>query len=84
MGFHTMKIANCRAASIRKSPWIPDHADDVIEIKKRGEEIEVDQTDICYDWKDRRYFRTRHPKGWICEGVVERGDVRKHGHGNSD
>lgn len=71
MAFQNKKIANCRTASIRKAPWIAECIDDVVQTKKRGEQVEVDPSDICYDWTDRVYFRTKNPKGWIHEGVLE-------------
>ena len=67
------KIANCRTASIRRTPWIPMLEEDVVGEKKRGEYIQIDTSEICYDWKDRKFYRTRHPKGWIHEGVIEYG-----------
>ena len=67
------KIANCRTASIRRTPWIPMLEEDVIGEKKRGEYIQIDTSEICYDWGDRKFYRTRHPKGWIHEGVIEYG-----------
>ena len=67
------KIANCRTASIRRTPWIPMLEEDVIGEKKRGEYIQIDTSEICYDWEDRKFYRTRNPKGWIHEGVIEYG-----------
>ena len=67
------KIANCRTASIRKTPWIPIFDQEVVGEKKRGESIMIDPDRTCYDWQDRKFYRTRNPKGWIHEGVIEYG-----------
>lgn len=70
-------VSNCRTASIRKAPWIPHYKfheeADVICEKRRGDEIKIDLDRVCYDWQDRKFYRTVWPKGWIHEGVVDVG-----------
>lgn len=84
MSFRKMKIANCRRASIRKAPWRSYDAHDIIDTKKRGEEVEVNTSEICYSWTDERYFRTRNPRGWIRDGVLDFTEGGRNGYGDSD
>ena len=67
------KIINCLSASIRKTPWISDFKDDVVGEKKNGETIEIDTNRTCYDWVDRKFYKTINPKGWIHDGVIDYG-----------
>ena len=85
MAYKRVKIANCKSASIRRTPWIPLHDKEIVGIRdgpkeqdgltvKAGDSIEIDPDDICYDWKDRKFYRVRNPKGYIYEGVIDMGD----------
>ena len=67
------RIANCRKASIRKFPWVTPFDKEIVGEKKRGDPIEIDTSKICYDWKDRKFYRTMNPEGWIHDGVIEYG-----------
>lgn len=83
MAFVKVKIVNCKKASIRRHPWIPLLTKDVVDIKDGvddntnivsiGSTIEIDPTEVCYDWTDRKFYRVKNPKGWIYEGCVDYG-----------
>ena len=83
MAFTRTKIVNCRRASIRRTPWIPLHSDDIVGIRdgpiensitvKTGDTIEIDSDHICYDWTGRKFYKVRNPKGWIYEGCIDLG-----------
>lgn len=73
MAFTHATIDNCKTASIRKRPWIPIFEEEVVGELKRGSKIEVNLNDICYDWQDRKFYRTKKPDGWIHEGVIKIG-----------
>lgn len=77
-------IVGCRSASIRRTPWIPMHADDIVglrdgpifddnELVKEGSTIEINPEEYCYDWTDRKFYKVRIPDGWIYEGVIDYG-----------
>lgn len=78
------KIANCKSASIRQTPWIPWRDREITGIRygprkdndtvKIGSSIEIDTSEICYDWTGRKFYKTIHPKGWIYEGCIDLGD----------
>ncbi len=83
MAFHKVAIANCRSASIRETPWIPWCDQNVVGIRdgpnandptKKPSIIEVDTDNICYDWTGRKFYKTKHPDGWIYEGCIDLGD----------
>ena len=84
MAIRKVQIVNCKSASIRKTPWIPRHSKDIVDIKKamsspdsivtNGDTIEIDTEDICYDWTGRKFYKVKHPHGWIYEGVINLGD----------
>jgi hypothetical protein len=83
MGYVKAKIANCRRASIRKTPWIPLRREDIVGLKDgpskdeetiiEGSTIEIDTEATCYDWTDRRFYKVKDPEGWIYEGCVSLG-----------
>lgn len=83
MAFTKARIVNCRRASIRKTPWIPLHSEEIsgirdgpVETEKtvlQGDLIEIDTAQICYDWTDRKFYKVRNPDGWIYEGCVDLG-----------
>ena len=83
MAFTQVTIANCRRASIRNTPWIPMRRKEIVGIRdgpiddgntvKHGETIDVDLTDICYDWTGRKFYKVRNPAGWIYEGCIDIG-----------
>lgn len=84
MAYTVARIANCRRASIRKAPWIPLRQDELVGIRDgpikkdntvtKGQTIEIDLDNICYDWTGRKFYKVRHPEGWIYEGCVSIGD----------
>lgn len=67
-----VKIANCKTASIRRAPWIPSLDEDVVGEVRNGETVAVNIDDICYDWKDRKFYKVNQGalEGWIFEGVI--------------
>lgn len=71
MAYIKTKIANCRTASIRKVPWIPAIDEEIVEELPNGSSIDINPDNVAFDWKDRKFYRTKNPKGWIHEGVVE-------------
>lgn len=83
MAWTQARIANCKTASIRRTPWIPLHSEEIVGIRdgpkedqktvRQGQYVEIDLDDICYDWTDRRFYKIRNPEGWIYEGVVDYG-----------
>lgn len=85
MAWRTVHIANCKTASIRKTPWIPLYDKVITGIRdgptnkdntiKMGESIEIDINNTCYDWTGRKFYATKRPKGWIHEGVIDLGDT---------
>lgn len=82
MGYTTVRIVNCKKASIRRTPWITWHNKDMSGVLdgplhtsddfKKGDELDVDFDSFCYDWTGRKFYKVRMPKGWIYEGVIER------------
>lgn len=64
-------IVNCKKASIRKVPWIPLYDKEIIAEKKVGDSIEIDSSKICYDWKNRKFYKVVNSRGWIYEGVID-------------
>ena len=64
-------IVNCKKASIRKTPWIPLHEKEIVAEKKFGDSIEIDPSKICYDWKNRKFYKVVNSRGWIHEGVID-------------
>lgn len=83
MGYIKAKVVNCKKASIRRHPWIPLHANDIVDIKegtskdtdivKKGTTIMIDPDNVSYDWTDRKFYKVRNPDGWIYEGCVDYG-----------
>ena len=71
MAFVKTTIVNCKLASIRRKPWIVFAEDDVVGVKKLGDVIEIDPSSFSYDWKDRKFYKTKDPSGWIHSGCVE-------------
>ena len=71
--FIVTTIANCKTASIRRVPWITIFDHDIVGEKTVGETIEINPNSICYDRTDRKFYRTRNPKGWIHDGVIAYG-----------
>lgn len=71
MAYIKTKITNCRTASIRKVPWIPAIDEEIVEELPNGASIDINPDNVTFDWKDRKFYRTKNPKGWIHEGVVE-------------
>lgn len=89
MPFTQVTIANCRRASIRRTPWIPMRRKEIVGIRdgpldktntaELGESIDVDLDDICYDWTGRKFYKVRNPVGWIYEGCIDiGGDTNGH------
>lgn len=84
MALRKVQIVNCKSASIRRTPWIPLHAEDIVDIKSSmrnsdskvpsGTTIEIDTDQICYDWTDRKFYKVKNPHGWIYEGCINLGD----------
>lgn len=76
MSFVKAIIKGCRSASIRKKPWVTPFAEDVVGERNKGDTIEVDFDQSCYDWKGRKFYKTRIPDGWVYDGVIstDRGD----------
>lgn len=70
MAFVKTEIVNCKLASIRRKPWLTIVDDDTIGVKRKGDTIEIDPMSISYDWKDKKFYRTRNPNGWIYSGCV--------------
>lgn len=83
MSWVRVRIANCKKASIRRTPWIPLHDEEIVGIRdgpnqkldavKTGDFIEIDVDHFCYDWTDRKFYKVRNPEGWIYEGCVDLG-----------
>lgn len=83
MGYKRVQIANCHLACIRKAPWNTEEELDIVGYKKgprhnstinrSGEFIDIDPTDVCYDWQGRKFYKVRSPEGWIYEGVIDFG-----------
>ena len=67
MSLAKVRIINCRRASIRKHPWIPlkekdivdtvDGSDAINDTVKKGSYITIDLDNICYDWKNRKFYK---------------------------
>lgn len=68
--FITTTIVNCKTASIRRIPWVSLFDHDIVGEKKNGETIEINPNHICYDKTDRKFYKTRNPRGWIHDGVI--------------
>ena len=78
-------IVSCRTASIRRTPWIPLHDNEIVGIRdgprfndedmqiENGSVIDIDPDEICYDWTNRKFYKVRNPEGWIYEGVIDYG-----------
>lgn len=86
MAWIKTRINNCKTASIRRTPWIPLCDKEIVGIRdgpilkedsvvKKGDVIEIDLDDYCYDWTDRKFYKVRNPEGWIYEGLINIGDV---------
>ena len=84
MSWTRVRVANCKAASIRRTPWITQHDKDVVGIRDgptktdpititSGDSIEIDLNDICYSWTGRKFYKVRNPEGWIYEGCIDIG-----------
>lgn len=81
MAWTTVSIINCRKASIRATPWIPIYANDIIDVldglntedthETVNGVIDIDPEQYCYDWTDRKFYKTRNPDGWIYEGCID-------------
>lgn len=81
MALRTVKIVNCRSASIRRKPWIPLHDREIVGIKrgeqldnttvKIGSSVTIDTDEIQYDWTGRKFYKVENPKGWIYEGCID-------------
>lgn len=81
MALRTVKIVNCKSASIRRKPWIPLHDREIVGIKK-GQQIDdttvkigslvtIDTNEIQYDWTGRKFYKVTRPNGWIYEGCID-------------
>lgn len=83
MSWVRVPIVNCKSASIRRTPWIPLRDEDIVGIRdgpekmsntiKTGDHVEIDTSQFCYDWTDRKFYKVRNPEGWIYEGCVDLG-----------
>lgn len=71
MSFISVKIINCKKASIRKLPYIPEADECIVGEKNKNETIEINPNIISYDWTDKKFYRTRNPKGWILSELVD-------------
>ena len=85
MAWRVATIANCKKASIRRTPCSPLYAENITGIRdgpkhdgnsliKMGQTIEINTDEVCYDWTERKFYRTKRPKGWIYEGCIDLGD----------
>lgn len=84
MALKTVKIVNCKKASIRSTPWIPWRDEDIVGVRdgpnsnehsiKIGSTITIDTDVTCYDWTDRKFYKVSNPDGWIYEGCIDYGD----------
>lgn len=70
MKFIETTVVNCKKASILKVPWATQYKDVVCGTVQNGDTVEINPEVTCYDWTDRKYYRTRRPKGWIHSGVI--------------
>ena len=85
MAWTQTHVVGCRVASIRRTPWIPLYDKEIVGIRdgpkfdsddlvvQNGSLIEIDPSQICYDWTDRKFYKVRNPEGWIYEGVIDYG-----------
>lgn len=81
MALRTVRIVNCRSASIRRKPWIPLHDQEIVGFKdnsmkdygavKIGSSVTIDTSEIQYDWTGRKFYKVVKPKGWIYEGCID-------------
>lgn len=81
MALRTVKIINCKSASIRRTPWIPLHDQEIVGIKKGqqiddttvkiGSSVTIDTNEIQYDWTGRKFYKVIRPNGWIYEGCID-------------
>lgn len=84
MALRKVQIVNCRSASIRRTPEIPLHAEDIVDIKSgmrssdskvnHGTIIQIDTDKVCYDWTGRKFYKVNNPHGWIYEGCIDLGE----------
>ena len=84
MGKRVVKIINCKRASIRRKPWIPLIDEEIVGLRegpnenntklKSGKTIMIDDSQVSYDWKDRKFYKTLNPDGWIYAGCIDLGD----------
>ncbi len=85
MATRIVKIVNCKAASIRRAPWIPLRDKEIVGIRdgpvdngtlvKQGQSVTIDINEICYDWTGRKFYKTIRPVGWIYEGCIDLGET---------
>lgn len=68
----TLKIKNCKSASIKRCPWITQAKDQIIGELKAGQEISVDTAKVYYDWTGVSYYRcsTQYGPGFVAVGLV--------------
>ena len=83
MSFRPAQVVNCKKASIRRTPWIPLHDEEISgymdgssddsKTVSSGKTIDIDTEEVVYDWTGRKFFKVKRPKGWIYEGCVKIG-----------
>lgn len=66
-----VKIINCKTASVRKHPYLPLYANDIIAELKNGDDVTIDPGNVCYNWQGRKFYKTRNPNGWIYSGIID-------------
>jgi hypothetical protein len=94
MAIRTVKVINCKTASIRRTPWIPLRDQEIVGIKsgqqvdgtkvKMGSFLRINTKETCYDWTGRKFYKVLNPEGWIYEGCVDYIDTSQTDIGDTD
>ena len=76
MAWTKVEICNCHQASIIKDPTVPEDAEFVIKEVSAGNTINVDLSDVVWDFmSSRQYYKTENPSnpehGWIHVSLVK-------------
>lgn len=94
MAIRTVKVINCKTASIRRTPWIPLHDQEIVGIRsgqqtdgtivKMGSSLQINTKKTCYDWTGRKFYKVLNPEGWIYEGCIDYIDRTQTDTGDAD
>lgn len=76
MAWTKVVVQNCHEASVLKDPTTPEDSEFVVKTVKAGETINVDLSDVVWDYmSSRQYYKVENPlnpdSGYIHTSLVK-------------